>query len=30
LFLAFGAIALWFRAKGGYKPVELVQGGGGH
>ncbi|BDS08641.1 hypothetical protein NT6N_36810 [Oceaniferula spumae] len=23
LVIAFGAIALWFRAKGGYKPVEL-------
>ena len=30
LFLAFGAIALWFRSRGGYKPVELAGGGGGH
>jgi MFS family permease len=31
LFLAFGAIALYFRSRGGYKPVELGQaGGGGH
>ena len=31
LFLAFGAIALWFRMRGGYKPVELSQAsGGGH
>ena len=28
LFLAFGAIALWFRSRGGYKPVELQAGGG--
>ena len=23
LFIVFGAIALWFRARGGYKPIEL-------
>ena len=23
LFIAFGLIALWFRSRGGYRPVEL-------
>lgn len=27
LMVAFGAIALWFRRRGGYKPVELGSGG---
>ena len=24
LLVVFGAIALWFRMRGGYKPIELV------
>ncbi len=28
LMVVFGAIALWFRRHGGYKPVELGQGHG--
>jgi len=33
LIVCFGAIAIWFKTKGGYKPVELETGetnGGGH
>lgn len=30
LFLAFGLIALWFRSRGGYKPIELNAGDGAH
>ncbi len=26
LFVAFGLIALWFKARGGYKPIELQAG----
>ena len=29
LVLAFGAIFLYFRARGGYKPVELTDSSGG-